>query len=122
MCGLDPRAAAVIRIDAIWLAVEPVDMRAGVDRFWRAWCRSSALPRSTMAISSPMHAHRASSFCARRLRRVVRGATPDQGGFEWPRLATADAVPVALSQDQFNALVLGLPWQRLEQLRAITRM
>src|SRR4051812_6309999 len=29
---LDARAAAVIRIDAMWLAVEPVDMRAGADR------------------------------------------------------------------------------------------
>jgi len=27
-----------------------------------------------------------------------------------------------LSHDQFNALVLGLPWQRLEQLRCITRI
>jgi len=30
--GVDARAAAVIRIDAMWLAVEPVDMRAGADR------------------------------------------------------------------------------------------
>jgi len=28
---VDARAAAVIRIDAMWLAVEPVDMRAGAD-------------------------------------------------------------------------------------------
>jgi hypothetical protein len=26
------RDAAVIRIDAVWLAVDPVDMRAGADR------------------------------------------------------------------------------------------
>jgi transposase len=30
--------------------------------------------------------------------------------------------PLALSKDQFDALVLGLPWQRLEQMRVITRM
>jgi len=29
---------------------------------------------------------------------------------------------MTLTQDQFDALVLGLPWQRLEQLRRITRM
>jgi hypothetical protein len=29
---------------------------------------------------------------------------------------------VTLSKDQFDALVLGLPWQRLEQMRLITRM
>jgi hypothetical protein len=29
--GLDTRAAAVIRVDAVWLAVEPLDMRAGTE-------------------------------------------------------------------------------------------
>jgi hypothetical protein len=28
----------------------------------------------------------------------------------------------ALTHEQFEALVLGLPWQRLEQMRVITRM
>jgi hypothetical protein len=32
MRGLDARAAAMIRIDAMWLAVHPTDMRAGADR------------------------------------------------------------------------------------------
>lgn len=32
LCGLAWRVAAVIRIDSLWLAVEPVDMRAGADR------------------------------------------------------------------------------------------
>jgi transposase len=27
-----------------------------------------------------------------------------------------------LTQQQFDALVLGLPWQRLEDMRVITRM
>jgi transposase len=46
----------------------------------------------------------------------------NKGSFEWPRSVTADAAALTLSKDQFNALVLGLPWQRLEQLRLITRM
>jgi transposase len=29
---------------------------------------------------------------------------------------------VTLTQAQFDALVLGLPWQKLEQMRSITRM
>ena len=32
MRGPDARVAAVIRIDSLWLAVEPVDMRAGAER------------------------------------------------------------------------------------------
>jgi len=29
---------------------------------------------------------------------------------------------MTLTQQQFNALVLGLPWQRLVQMQTITRM
>jgi hypothetical protein len=46
----------------------------------------------------------------------------NRGSFEWPRGGAVDAAPVTLSKDQFDALVLGLPWQRLEQMRLITRM
>ena len=31
VCGLDARAAAVIRVDAVWLSVEPLNMRAGTE-------------------------------------------------------------------------------------------
>ena len=38
----------------------------------------------------------------------------NQGRFVWPG-ANADTVP-ALTRAQFDALVLGLPWQRLEHM------
>jgi transposase len=44
------------------------------------------------------------------------------GSFEWPRHGADHAAPVALSKAQFDALILGLPWTRLEQMRLITRM
>lgn len=31
MCRMAARVAAVIRIDEVWLAVDPLDMRAGFD-------------------------------------------------------------------------------------------
>ena len=31
VCELDARNAAVIRIESMWLAVEPLDMRAGTE-------------------------------------------------------------------------------------------
>ena len=46
----------------------------------------------------------------------------NKGSFEWPRCVAAGAAPLVLTRDQFDALVLGLPWQRLEQMRVITRM
>ena len=42
------------------------------------------------------------------------------GSFVWPR---DSGVPsLVLTQEQFDALVLGLPWQRLEEYKLITRM
>ncbi|MDX6007421.1 IS66 family insertion sequence element accessory protein TnpB [Cupriavidus necator] len=45
----------------------------------------------------------------------------NQGRFTWPAIQ-AGATGAQLTQAQFDALVLGLPWQRLEDLRAITRI
>ena len=42
------------------------------------------------------------------------------GSFVWPR--QGDAGGLTLTREQFDALVLGLPWQRLEQLKLITRV
>ena len=44
------------------------------------------------------------------------------GRFIWPREVSANATPTALTQEQFDALVLGLPWQPLAQMQTITRM
>jgi len=42
------------------------------------------------------------------------------GRFVWP--STTDATPLlSLTPAQFDALVLGLPWQRLPELSVITR-
>jgi transposase len=46
----------------------------------------------------------------------------NKGAFERPRGGAIDAPALTLTKDQFDALVLGLPWQRLEQLRHITRI
>jgi len=46
----------------------------------------------------------------------------NQSRFVWPREAPTGTVSMVLTQQQFDALVLGLPWERLEQMRVITRM
>jgi transposase len=45
-----------------------------------------------------------------------------QGSFVWPRQAAPDGAPVSLTPEQFQALVVGLPWQRLEQMKIIARV
>lgn len=116
--GLAARIPAVIRIDAVWLAVQPIDMRTGVDR----------LLASVVQVFGAAQAHHGYLFSnarASRIRLLVHDGFGvwcaarrlNQGGFDWPR--GAGAAPLPLTKEQFDALVLGLPWQRLEQMRRI---
>ena len=123
VCSVDARVAAVIRIDAVWLAVQPIDMRTGVDR----------LLASVVQVFGAAQAHHGYLFANARSSRIrllvhdgfgvwCAARRLNQGSFKWPRNVATPAVPLGLTKDQFDALVLGLPWQRLEQMRVITRM
>jgi transposase len=113
----------VIRIDAVWLAVNPIDMRAGAER----------LLASVVQVFGVAQAHHGYLFANARSSRIkllvhdgfgvwCAARRLNKGSFEWPRGTAAGTAALTLTNDQFNALVLGLPWQRLEQLRLITRM
>ena len=111
----------MIRVDAMWLAVEPVDMRAGAERllarvvqvFGRAQAHHGYLFANARGTRVKLVVHDGFGvWCAtRRL---------NQGRFLWPAMNT-QALPT-LTREQFDALVVGLPWQRLQQLQTITRM
>ena len=115
--------AEVIRIDALWLATQPIDMRAGAD----------ALLARVVHVFGSAQAHHGYLFANARASRIkllvhdgfgvwCAARRLNVGRFAWPREGFATAAPMTLTQPQFDALVLGLPWQRLEQMRAITRM
>lgn len=119
----DARVAAVIRIDSLWLAVEPVDMRSGAER----------LLASVVHVFGSAQAHHGYLFANARTTRIkllvhdgfgvwCAARRLNAGRFVWPREVSAGAAPMALTQQQFDALVLGLPWQRLTQRQVITRM
>ncbi|NYT60674.1 IS66 family insertion sequence element accessory protein TnpB [Alcaligenaceae bacterium] len=101
----------MIRIDQIWLAVEPMDMRAGTE---------TALARvvKVFGAAQPHHAYLFANRRANRLKVLVHDGMGvwlaarrlHQGGFTWPRLGTADQ---KLSAEQLQALVIGLPWHRI---------
>jgi transposase len=106
----------VIRIDAAWLAVEPLDMRAGPD---------TALAR-VIRVFGEARPHQAYLFANRRATRVkvlvhdgfglwLCARRLHQGTFSWP--ASGSSIP--LTQEQLRALVLGLPWQRLGDVASI---
>lgn len=111
----------MIRIDAIWLAIDPVDMRAGADR----------LLMNVVQVFGAAQAHHGYLFANARGTRIkllvhdgfgvwCAARRLNQGRFVWPSHAASQPLP-ALTQVQFDALVLGLPWQRLEQMQRITR-
>ena len=112
----------MIRIDALWLCTQPLDMRAGANRLLNAVV-------NTVGAAQAHHGYLFANARATRVKLLVHDGFGvwcaarrlNVGGFEWPRHAT-DGMSVTLTPEQFDALVLGLPWQRLEQLRVITRM
>lgn len=108
----------MIRIDAVWLAVGPLDMRAGTE---------TALAR-VVAVFGAAHPHHAYLFANKRATRLkvlvhdgigiwLCARRLHQGHFVWP---TSQGMPqIALSRAQFDALVLGLPWQRIGEAGVI---
>ena len=108
----------MIRVDALWLAVEPLDMRAGVD---------TALSRVVQVFGAarPHHAYLFANRRANRIKVLVHDGIGiwlaarrlHTGKFIWPDNITGT---LALNTEQFAALVLGLPWQRIGPAGVIT--
>lgn len=102
----------MIRIETIWLAVDPLDMRAGSDTLL-------AKVVQVFGAAQPHHAYCFANRRANRLKVLVHDGIGiwlaarrlHQGGFAWPSAGCATA---QLTRAQFDALALGLPWQRLE--------
>ena len=106
------RVASMIRIDAVWLAVVPIDMRAGTD---------TALARVVAVFGSarPNHAYVFTNRRANRLKVLAHDGVGlwlcarrlYQGRFVWP--VNAGSGQIEISRAQLDALVIGLPWQRV---------
>ena len=102
----------MIRIDAVWLATAPIDMRAGTE---------TALAR-VVAVFGAAHARHAYVFANRRANRLkvlvhdgiglwLCARRLHQGRFRW--VDTDVGSQMAVTLEQLQALVIGLPWQRV---------
>ena len=111
----------MIRIDAVWLAIEPQDMRAGADRLLAA----------VVQVFGAAQAHHGYLFANARGSRIkllvhdgfgvwCAARRLNQGRFQWT--APGSTAPLEITRAQFDALVLGLPWQRLAQMQRIERV
>lgn len=111
----------MIRIDAIWLALGASDLRGGIDALLALVVHGFA------GGAQPHHAYVFANRRADRLKVLVYDGVGmwlctrrlQSGGFAWPRQVGS---ALALTHEQLDWLVRGLPWQRVEQAlpRAIT--
>src|SRR3954468_4885104 len=104
-------------MEAVWLSVAPLDMRSG---------SGAALARVVNFFGSarPHHAYLFANRRANRMKVLVHDGIGvwlaarrlNQGKFVWPK----DAGPtLSLTRPQLDALVLGLPWQRIGEAGVI---
>lgn len=111
----------MIRVDALWLASAPMDMRAGTD---------TALAR-VVAVFGAAHPHNAYIFANARANRIkvlvhdgfgiwLAARRLHQGRFAWPHDSVCERR--SLNRAQFDALVLGLPWQRVGEAGIISTL
>jgi len=102
----------VIRIEQIWLATEPLDMRCGPDKALarvvqvfgcaRPHCAYLFANKRANRMKVLVHDGLGIWLCARRLH---------QGKFRWAE--TWRGQQLQLTEEQLQALVQGLAWQRL---------
>ena len=108
----------MIRIDRIWLATEPLDMRAGPD---------SCLAR-VVNVFGGAEPHQAYIFLNKRANRMkvlvhdglglwLASRRLHEGRFVPARVWQKH--PLALNNEQLQALVVGLPWHMLESGQSI---
>jgi transposase len=110
MQRLVAEVVAMIRTEAIWMSIDAVDMRAGTD---------TLLARILVVFGEarPHHAYLFANQRRTRMKVLVHDGIGiwlacrrlDQGRFTWPQAGAT----VSLTRAQFDALVLGLPWQRV---------
>ena len=122
MRGLDARVAAVIRIDALWLCTQPLDMRAGAERLMAHVVHALGSARAH-------HGYLFANARATRIKLLVHDGFGvwcaarrlNAGRFAWVPATSTSIASLSLTSAQFDALVLGLPWERLPELSTITR-
>ena len=111
--------AHMIRIRQYWMATEPIDMRAGME----------TVLGKVVAVFGSAQAHHAYIFTNRRTNRLKVLVTDEFGVWlavrrlhegHFARVQDAAGTRFELTQSQVDALLVGLPWQRLGKPSQIT--
>ena len=118
MCPYDQSALQMLRIDGVWLSTEALDMRAGM----------YTLHTKVVLVfgaAQPHHAYLFANARGSRLKIFIQDGYGmwmctrrlAEGTFSWPR--DIKELKHSLSREQLQALVVGLPWQRIGAKSAI---
>jgi len=113
----------MLRIDALWLCTQPVDMRAGAERLLAAVV-------TTLGEARAYHGYLFANARATRVKLLVHDGFGiwcaarrlHAGRFTWLPASAGGPAALQLTREQFDALVVGLPWQRLPEIGVITRV
>ena len=100
----------MIRVETLWLSTRPLDMRAGTETILAQVVR-------IFGEAKPHHAYLFTNRRGTRLKVLVHDGYGvwlasrrlNQGRFQ---LRPSDS-SIALTRGQFDALILGLPWERM---------
>ena len=100
----------MIRVEALWLSVEPLDMRAGTETIL-------AQVVQVFGAAQPHHAYLFANRRGTRMKVLIHDGHGiwlahrrlNQGRFHW----RSGSGTMVLTRAQFDALILGLPWERL---------
>lgn len=100
----------MIQVEALWLSIAPLDMRAGTDTIL-------AQVVQVFGEARPHHAYLFANRRGTRMKVLIHDGQGiwlacrrlNQGRFRWANGQGS----LTLSQAQFDALVLGLPWEQL---------
>lgn len=112
----------MIRMDALWLCTRPQDMRAGAERLL-------AVVVNTLGRAQAHHGYLFANAHATRVKLLVHDGFGvwcavrrlHTGRFAWVNTSSAQTPALQLTPAQFDALVIGLPWQRLPELEVLSR-
>ncbi|AOA57697.1 IS66 family insertion sequence element accessory protein TnpB [Acinetobacter larvae] len=111
----------MIKIDEIWLSTQPMDMRVGAD----------TLMTQVLKAFGCIKPHCAYLFCNKRGDRMkvfvhdgfgiwLCARKLEQGKFHWAGQHQGENI--SLNAEQLQALIQGLPWQRIGRQQVVTML
>ncbi|MEZ6841052.1 IS66 family insertion sequence element accessory protein TnpB [Acinetobacter baumannii] len=111
----------MIRIDEIWLSTQPMDMRAGMDTAMAQVLRAFGYIKPHCAyLFCNKRGHRMKVLVQRWTGYLAVCPAAGTGEIHWAQVHQGESM--AISPEQLQALIQGLPWQRIGLQQVVTML